>query len=89
MTDPLITPEMIRATLRRQVERNRETYAGLSRMLRRDDRYLDTFVRQGRPDRLKPGEIELLAGYFRIDPMLLGGKRRAPTAAVDVRRRRG
>jgi hypothetical protein len=75
MTDPLITPEMVRATLRRLAERDKETYAGLSRMLRRDDRYLDTFVRAGRPERLTARDIETLAGYFRIDQRLLGGKR--------------
>lgn len=75
MSDPIITPAMVRATLTRQKIRYGETFAGLSRMLKRDDRYLSRFVREGKPERLTDREIELLAGYFRIDPMLLGGAR--------------
>jgi len=75
-TDPLITPEAIRATLERQVRRHGETFAGLSRMLRRGDRYLQRFVREGTPRRLEPEEARTLARYFRIDPVLLGASRR-------------
>jgi len=66
---------MIRYTLDRQRIKHGETFAALSRMLRRDDRYLQRFVREGRPKRLAEREIEMLAAYFRIDPRLLGGKR--------------
>lgn len=67
---------MIRATLERQARLHGETFAGLSRMLRRSDRYLQRFVREGTPRKLEPKEALLLAGYFRIDPMLLGAPRR-------------
>ncbi|MEG3152981.1 peptidase S24 [Sphingomonas sp. ZT3P38] len=76
MTDPIITADMIRATLERQARQHGETFAGLSRMLRRGDRYLQRFVREGTPRSLEPEEARTLARYFRIDPMLLGAPRR-------------
>jgi hypothetical protein len=79
MADTLTTPQMIRATLERLVGEHGETYAALSRMIRRRDHYLARFVREGVPKRLAASEIAVLAGYFRIDPRLLGGK--APMAA--------
>lgn len=61
-----------RIALRRIVREKRESLAALSRMLDRPDRYLDTFVRDGRPTALTSSEHERLAAYFGVDPRALG-----------------
>jgi hypothetical protein len=86
MTDHPNTPEMMRATLKRLVEQHGETYAALSRMIRRPDGYLAHFVQQGSPRLLRPVEADLLAGYFGIDPRLLGGRRSITPQSVKLTR---
>lgn len=48
-------------------------YAALSRMLRRNDAYLQQYVRRGTPRILAERDRALLAAYFRIDQRELGG----------------
>lgn len=48
-------------------------YAALSRMLRRNDAYLQQYVRRGTPRDLAERDRALLAAYFRVDPAELGG----------------
>lgn len=64
-----------RAELDALVTRHGESYASLSRMLGRNDAYLQQFVRRGSPRRLSERDRSLLADYFRVDEHLLG----APT----------
>jgi repressor LexA len=56
--------------------RRGETMAALSRMLRRDARYLDRFVREGRPRQLAADEQRLLADYFDVDARDFGAGER-------------
>ena len=48
------------------VVRHGETYAALSRMIKRDDGYLQRFVSRGIPRWLRPAESALLARYLRV-----------------------
>ena len=59
-------------------------YAALSRMLRRNDAYLQQYVRRGTPRVLAERDRALLAAYFRIDQSELGGP---PTPAMAAIRR--
>lgn len=63
------------------------SYAALSRMLRRNDAYLQQYVRRGTPRDLAERDRALLAAYFRVDPVELGGMatpRMAPIRRLDV-----
>lgn len=57
-------------------------YAALSRMLRRNDAYLQQYVRRGTPRILAERDRALLAAYFRVDESELGGPAGAPMAAI-------
>ncbi|MEO5866800.1 MAG: S24 family peptidase [Sphingomonas sp.] len=48
-------------------------YAALSRMLRRNEAYLQQFVKRGSPRRLAERDRALLAAFFRVDEAVLGG----------------
>jgi repressor LexA len=57
-------------------------YAALSRMLRRNDAYLQQYVRRGTPRILAERDRTLLAAYFRIDQSELGGPPTPSMAAI-------
>ena len=50
-----------------------EDFAGLSRMLGRNQDYVQQFVRRGVPKRLKEEERRKLARYFSVSEAMLGG----------------
>lgn len=80
MTDP-------RTALDQLVTASGESYAALSRMLRRNPAYLQQYVKRGTPRVLAERDRKLLAGYFRVDEALLGGPQApAMPAVVQVRR---
>lgn len=60
------------------------SYAALSRMLRRNEAYLQQYVRRGTPRDLAERDRALLAAYFRIDAAELGG---TPGPAMAMIRR--
>jgi phage repressor protein C with HTH and peptisase S24 domain len=62
-----------RAVLDRLVTAGGESYAALSRMLRRNPAYLQQYVKRGTPRLLAERDRKLLAGYFRVDEAELGG----------------
>jgi phage repressor protein C with HTH and peptisase S24 domain len=74
VTDP-------RTALDRLVEASGESYAALSRMLRRNPAYLQQYVKRGTPRLLAERDRKLLAGYFRVDEAVLGGPE---TPAIPV-----
>lgn len=47
--------------------RSGNSLAELSRLLKREPRYLDRFVRDGRPRKLRPDEQQRLADYLGAD----------------------
>lgn len=57
-------------------------YAALSRMLRRNDAYLQQYVRRGTPRILAERDRALLAAFFRIDQSELGGPPTPSMAAI-------
>ena len=71
-----------RGFLDRLVTERGESFAALSRLLRRNDAYLQQFVRRGSPKRLDERDRKLLAAYFGVDEGALGGPAAAPSAPV-------
>lgn len=68
------TPEQIRATVERLAAEQGESLAALSRMLRRNDAYLQQFVKRGSPKRLPEDARLLLAQFFGVDERELGAR---------------
>lgn len=62
-----------RATLERLCAERGESLAGLSRLLGRNDAYLQQYLRKGSPRRLPEAERRTLARYFAIPDSMLGG----------------
>ncbi len=79
-----------RDTLQRLCLERGESLAGLSRLLGRNDAYLQQYLRKGSPRRLPEAERRTLARYFAIPDSLLGGPAVDPSletgALVAVRR---
>ena len=73
-----------RARLQALIDAGGVSFAALSRMLRRNDAYLQQYVRRGTPRVLAERDRALLAAYFRIDGAELGGP--ASTAMATIRR---
>jgi repressor LexA len=71
---PEPTSAEVRARLAQlAASRHRVTLAGLSRMLSRNERYLDRFVREGQPPRLNDDDRRSLATFFGVPEWELGG----------------
>ena len=79
-----------RDTLQRLCSERGESLAGLSRLLGRNDAYIQQFLRKGSPRRLPEAERRTLARYFAIPDSMLGGPLVDPAietgALVAVRR---
>lgn len=76
----------VRATLERLKQESGVSYAVLSRMLRRNEAYLQQFVKRGTPVRLDERDRALLAAFFGVDEELLGGPPARKSAMVQVAR---
>jgi len=61
-----------RQVLRQRAAERRHSLAALSRMLRRPDRYLARFVREGVPVALSKRDHQLLADHFGVDQRQMG-----------------
>jgi len=75
----------IRGRLAALIDASGQSYGALSRMLRRNDAYLQQYVKRGTPRVLAEADRRLLAAFFRIDEAELGGP---PTVAPRVAVRR-
>lgn len=75
-----------RAVLAALIARHKESYAGLSRLLGRNDAYVQQFVQRGSPRRLAEADRRLLAAYFGVEEALLGGPEVREAAAARVPR---
>lgn len=62
-----------RATLANLVQAHGDSLAALSRMLGRNDAYLQQFVTRGSPRQLAERDRRILARYFGVDDAALGG----------------
>uniref|UniRef100_UPI0035CB895F peptidase S24 n=1 Tax=uncultured Sphingomonas sp. TaxID=158754 RepID=UPI0035CB895F len=67
---PIGTPAEI---LERLAKDHGESLAALSRMLRRRDGYLATFVREGYPEVLSEADRKMLGAFFRVPEWWFGG----------------
>ena len=73
-----------RRMLDRLIRERGEDYAGLSRLLGRNDAYVQQYIRRGTPKRLAEGDRRRLARYFNVDEALLGGPRGFPASREDA-----
>ena len=62
-----------RQALRRIARERGESLAGLSRLIGRNDAYLQQFVTRGSPTALELQDRQRLASYLRVDEEMLGG----------------
>lgn len=62
-----------RSTLQTLCAERGESYAGLSRLLDRNDAYIQQYLRKGTPRRLPERERRILARYFGVAEAALGG----------------
>ena len=65
-----------------------ESLAALSRLLGRNDAYLQQFVKRGTPRLLAERDRRILAAYFRVEEVVLGGpvaSAPTPTTTIAVR----
>lgn len=62
-----------RQVLERLCAEQRENFASLSRMIGRNDAYIQQYLRKGTPRQLKERERRALARYFKVPESLLGG----------------
>ena len=62
-----------RSTLQRLCSECGESLAGLSRLLGRNDAYIQQYLRKGSPRRLPEAERRTLARYFAVPDSMLGG----------------
>src|SRR5262245_45997483 len=62
-----------RQVLERLCAERGENFASLSRMIGRNDAYIQQFLRKGTPRQLKERERRTLARYFQIPESMLGG----------------
>lgn len=67
-----------RAILERLCAERGESLAGLSRLLGRNDAYIQQYLRKGTPRRLPERERRVLARYFSIPDSMLGGPEADP-----------
>jgi hypothetical protein len=64
------TPQQV---LERLCAERGENFASLSRLIGRNDAYIQQFLRKGTPRQLKERERRTLARYFQIPESMLGG----------------
>ena len=61
-----------RQVLERLCAERSENFAGLSRMIGRNDAYIQQYLRKGTPRQLKERERRILARYFQVPESILG-----------------
>ncbi len=81
--------EDARRALQRLIEEKGEDYAGLSRLLGRNPAYVQQYIKRGSPKRLAEQDRRLLARYFGVEEIVLGGLageagRLVPVPRLDV-----
>ena len=62
-----------RQVLERLCAERKENLAALSRLLQRNDAYIQQYLRKGTPRQLKERERRILAQYFKVPETMLGG----------------
>lgn len=70
----LAQPDQVRKALEQLAIERGESLGALSRMIGRNDAYLQQFIRRGTPAKLGEDDRLLLAQHFGIDERLLGAR---------------
>lgn len=73
--------DVARTTLQRLCSERGESLAGLSRLLGRNEAYIQQYLRKGSPRRLPETERRTLSRYFSIPDAMLGGPAAEPEVA--------
>jgi transposase-like protein len=77
---PWPTPDQARARLREQAAERGESLAALSRLIGKPPRYLDTWIRDGRPEWLESTDRKRLERYLGLGEAEIGWPDPAPDA---------
>lgn len=76
----ITTPDGPQVALQRLIEEHREDYASLSRLIGRNAAYIQQFIKRGTPKQLKENDRRLLASYFGVSEVTLGGPQDDPSS---------
>ena len=73
-----------RTALDELIRKNHDDYSGISRLLGRNAAYIQQFIKRGSPRSLDERDRAVLARYFGVDEVILGGPTRRSGPVVDL-----
>ena len=73
-----------RTTLDELIRKNHDDYSGISRLLGRNAAYIQQYIKRGSPRSLDERDRAVLARYFGVDEVILGGPTRRSGPVVDL-----
>jgi phage repressor protein C with HTH and peptisase S24 domain len=73
-----------RQALDQLILKNDENYAAISRLLGRNPAYIQQYLKKGSPRRLDEGDRKILARYFGVDEIVLGGPAHPSGPVIDI-----
>ena len=73
-----------RMTLDELIRKNHDDYSGISRLLGRNAAYIQQYIKRGSPRSLDERDRAVLARYFGVDEVILGGPTRRSGPVVDL-----
>lgn len=66
------------------IRKNHDDYSGISRLLGRNAAYIQQYIKRGSPRSLDERDRAVLARYFGVDEVILGGPTRRSGPVVDL-----
>lgn len=73
-----------RTALDELIRKNHDDYSGISRLLGRNAAYIQQYIKRGSPRSLDERDRAVLARYFGVDEVMLGGPTRRSGPVVDL-----
>ena len=73
-----------RTALDELIRKNHDDYSGISRLLGRNAAYIQQYIKRGSPRSLDERDRAVLARYFGVDEVILGGPTRRSGPVVDL-----
>jgi Peptidase S24-like len=73
-----------RTALDELIRKNHDDYSGISRLLGRNAAYIQQYIKRGSPRSLDERDRVVLARYFGVDEVILGGPTRRNGPVVDL-----
>ncbi len=73
-----------RTILDELIRKNHDDYSGISRLLGRNAAYIQQYIKRGSPRSLDERDRAVLARYFGVDEVLLGGPSRRSGPVIDL-----